>query len=182
MFIHEAQRQMRLVFRSGSVGLFVSAAVWTLSAALTTWVSTGLGMVGMLIAGFFIYPLTQLVLKALGGAAAVPASNAMRELAFEVAVVGPLMLPLIGAATLHRREWFYPAFMMAIGAHYLPFSFLYGIKQFIALAVIMFSSGLAIGLYAPGISTLGAWFTATLLLVFGVIHLRLNKKEQSSRI
>ena len=105
----------------------------------------------------------------------------MRELAFEVAIVGPLMLPLVGATALHNTAWFYPALMVAIGAHYLPFSFLYGMRQFIALGVIMLVSGLLIGLYAPGVSTLGAWFTAGLLFVFGILLWRIHATEQLHR-
>lgn len=176
MLVAEAQREVRQVYRSGAVGLFVSAAVWALSAALTTWAGTRAGMVAMLAGGFFIYPMTQLVLKGCKGHAALPAANPMRELAFEVAIVGPLMLPLIGAAALHRIAWFYPAFMIAIGAHYLPFSFLYGMRQFVALGATMLVSGLAIGLYAPGLATVGAWYTAGLLCAFGVLHMRLHAR------
>ena len=103
----------------------------------------------------------------------------MRELAFEVAIVGPLMLPLIAAAALHKVEWFYPAFMIAIGAHYLPFSFLYGMKQFIALGAIMLAAGLLIGLYTSAYAILGAWFTAGLLAVFSFACWRAHAQERS---
>ena len=35
------------------------------------------------------------------------------------------------AAALYETNWFYPAFMVIIGAHYLPFSHLYGMRLFI---------------------------------------------------
>ena len=179
MLIADAQRELRSVYISGSVGQIVSGLVWAVSAALTTWSSPRSGILALLIGGFFIYPLTQLGLRALGGPASLPAGNPMRELAIEVAIVGPLMLPLIGAATLYKAAWFYPAFMIAIGAHYLPFSFLYGMRQFIVLGAILITVGLLIGLYAPGPSTLGAWFTAGLLLVFGFLHRRIHPTQQS---
>jgi hypothetical protein len=178
MLIGDAQRELRSVYISGSVGQLVSGLVWAVSAALSTWVSAHAGILAMLIVGFFIYPVTQLVLRALGGPTSLPAGNPMRELAIEVAMVGPLMLPLIGAAALYKEAWFYPAFMIAIGAHYLPFSFLYGMRQFIVLGLIMLISGLLIGLYAPGASTLGAWFTAGLLLVFGFLNWRVHATHQ----
>ncbi|QBB72329.1 hypothetical protein ELE36_19230 [Pseudolysobacter antarcticus] len=181
MFIADAQREVRSVYMLGSVGQVVSGLVWAVSAALTTWYSTSSGILAMLLGGFFIYPATQLVLRATGSPASLPATNPMRELAIEVAVVGPLMLPLIGAATLYKNAWFYPAFMVAIGAHYLPFSFLYGMRQFIILAAIMMASGLLVGLYAPSVSTLGAWFTAALLLTFGLVHWRIHAAQQSKR-
>lgn len=82
------------------------------------------------------------------------------------------MLPLIAAAALYRVAWFYPAFMIAIGAHYLPFSFLYGRRQFLVLGVIMLVVGLLVGVYIPSASTASAWFTASLLIVFGVMSSR----------
>jgi len=50
----------------------------------------------------------------------------MNALAMQVAFVLPLSLPLVFAATAYRQNWFYPAFMIALGSHYLPFIFLYG--------------------------------------------------------
>lgn len=175
VLIVDAQRELRSVYRSGSTGLFVSGLVWAISAALTTWWTTRFGIVAMLVGGFFIYPITQLVLRAMGGPASLPRENPMRELAFEVAVVGPLMLPLIGAAALYRAAWFYPAFMIAIGAHYLPFAFLYGRSQFLVLGVIMLIVGLLVGVYIPAASTTSAWFTAGLLIVFGIVTHRAHR-------
>ncbi len=179
MLIVDAQRELRSVYRSGSTGLFVSGFVWATSAAITTWSTTRSGIVAMLIGGFFIYPMTQLVLRAMGGPASLPTGNPMRELAFEVAVVGPLMLPLIGAATLYRAAWFYPAFMIAIGAHYLPFAFLYGRRQFLVLGAIMLTVGLLVAAYMPTASTSSAWITAGLLVVFGIVTHRVHADEQS---
>ena len=181
MLIADAQCELKSVYISGSVGQIVSGLVWLVSAALTTWSGPVFGILALLVGGFFIYPITQVVLRVMGGPASLSTGNPMRELAIEVAIVGPLMLPLIGAATLHKAAWFYPAFMIAIGAHYLPFSFLYGMRQFIILGVIMLASGLLIGLYAPSASTLGAWFTAALLLVFGFLNWRAHATQQSQR-
>ena len=178
MLIADAQRELRSVYIAGSVGQIVSGLVWLVSAALTTWSSPLSGILVILVGGFFIYPITQLVLRAMGGPSSLSVENPMRELAIEVAIVGPLMLPLIGAATLYKAAWFYPACMIAIGAHYLPFSFLYGMRQFIALGAILLTVGLLIGLYAPGASTLGAWFTAGLLLVFGFVHRYIHATQQ----
>ena len=75
----------------------------------------------------------------------------MNALAMQVAFVLPLSLPLVFAATAYRQNWFYPAFMIALGSHYLPFIFLYGMWQFGVLAALLIGSGLAIGMYLPSI-------------------------------
>ena len=178
MLVADAQREVRTVFRGGSIGQFVSGLVWFVSAAVTTWWGLRSGIIAILISGFFIYPMTQAVLWATGGPVSLPKGNPLRELSIEVAIVGPLMLPLVGAATLYKPAWFYPAMMIAMGAHYLPFSFLYGMRQFIFLGGIMLTSGLLIGLYAPAASTLGAWFTAGLLFVFGFLLRRVHAAQQ----
>ncbi len=77
--------------------------------------------------------------------------------------------PLIIAATAYRQNWFYPAFMIALGAHYLPFVFLYGMRQFAVLAGLLVGSGLIIGLCVPTVFSLGGWVTAAALLVFAFV-------------
>ena len=56
---------------------------------------------------------------------------------------------MIGAAALHNVNWFYPAFLMIVGAHYLPFIFLYGMWQYGVPAAVMLGAGLGLGRLAP---------------------------------
>lgn len=93
----------------------------------------------------------------------------MNALGMQVAFTLPLNFPLIFAATIHRHNWFYPALMIALGAHYLPFIFLYGMWQFGVLTALLVGSGLVIGLYLPGSFVLGGWVTAVMLLVFAFV-------------
>jgi hypothetical protein len=177
MEIAEAQRQVRMTYLGGFVGQLVSAVVWGASAAVASAASMRAGAFALVAAGFFIFPLTQLVLRLGGRPASLPRDNPLRELAIEVAVVAPLMLPLAGAAALHRVEWFYPAFMVAVGAHYLPFAFLYGMRQFVALGSMLVALGLLVGVYAPQWAVAAAWATAALMLVFAFLGLALVSKE-----
>jgi hypothetical protein len=169
MDVREAQKQVRTVYMGGLVGQLVAAAVWAVSAAVATAGSLRGGAIALVVGGFFIFPLTQLALRLAGRPASLPAGNPLRELAVEVALVAPLMLPLAAAAALHRAEWFYPAMMLAVGAHYLPFAFLYGMRHFLALGTLMMVPALLVGVYAPGLSLAAAWSTAVLLAAFAVI-------------
>ncbi|HKW89433.1 MAG TPA: hypothetical protein VJN21_11830 [Candidatus Acidoferrales bacterium] len=177
MEIAEAQRQVRSIYIGGSVGQLIIGILWLASAALATWDSLLVGGWVLIIGGFFIYPLLQLVLRAAGKPASLPAGNPLRELAIEVALmVGPLLF-LVGAATLHRAVWFFPSTMIVIGAHYLPFSFLYGMRQFIALGVALVFPGILIGMYAPQFSTAGAWFTGAALVAFAFVGRAVAARE-----
>jgi hypothetical protein len=168
MLVMDAQREVRTVYMGGFVGQLVSAGLWAASAGATAFVSLRAGILLLVIGGMFIFPLTQLVLRMMRRQASLSAENPLRELAMEVAFIVPLLL-LAGGATLHRIEWFYPACMMIVGAHYLPFSFLYGMRHFLVLGSVMLAAGLLIGMYAPELAVPGAFFNAALLVVFAVI-------------
>jgi hypothetical protein len=93
----------------------------------------------------------------------------MNALAIQTAFIIPILFPLIGAATLHHLYWFYPACLLVVGAHYLPFTFLYGMRMFLILGGLMIVAGLLTGLYAPTHFSLGGWIGAALLLTFALI-------------
>jgi hypothetical protein len=177
MNVSEAQQEVRSTYAGGFVGQLVSGSLWLTSAALTTWVSQRAGILSLVIGGMFIFPVTQLVLRGMGRPASLRPENPLRELAIETAFLVPLLLPLVGAAALYKTAWFYPAMMMVVGAHYLPFSFLYGMRQFIALSGVLLSAGLLLGLYAPGMAVWGGWFTGAALLAFAFIGRSVATKD-----
>lgn len=169
MEVAKAQQQVRSIYMGGFVGQLIIGALWLASAALATWDSLFVGGAVLMIGGFFIYPLLQLALRVAGKPASLPPDNPLRELSIEVALmVGPLFF-LVGAASVHKAAWFFPSLMIVIGAHYLPFSFMYGMREFIALSVVITFPGILIGLYAPQLSTSGAWFTGVVLVVFAFV-------------
>ena len=94
----------------------------------------------------------------------------------QVAFTAPITLPVAGAAALHQRGWFYPACLLIVGAHYLPFVFLYGMRTFAGLAAALASAGFAIGLMAPGCAVLGGWVGGVILFVFAFGLLAAYKK------
>ncbi len=169
MNISDAQREVRSVFLGGFAGQLVSSGVWFLSAALATWSSPIHGIFALIFGGFFIFPLTLLLLRVMGRRASLGAGNSMRQLAMQLAFTLPLNLLLVAAATMYRLNWFYPAFMIALGTHYLPFMFLYGMWQFGALAAVIVGTGLMIGLYGQDTFSVGGWFSAIVLLLFSFI-------------
>src|SRR5262249_10995425 len=147
-------------------------AVWVASCACTTWLGPRLGILVLVLGGFCIFPVTQGVLRALGRSAALSKDNPLWELSIEVAFIVPLLLPLVGAATLHRAQWFYPAWAMLVGAHYLPFAFLYGMRMFLALAGVMVWTGFAIGYWQPVDGVVAGWVSAAAMIVFACLGLR----------
>lgn len=109
-----------------------------------------------------------MVLRLSGHRAKLHPDNPMNQLAVQVAITLPLTLPLVGAATLYRLEWFFPSFMIVLGAHYLPFTFLYGMPIFAGLCAVLVGGGLTLGMWPPGSFALGGWVTGVVLVVAGV--------------
>ncbi len=172
-----AQSELRRVYRSTSVGQIYSGLVWLASAAAWTAFGTTPGVLVLLIGGFFIYPVTALGVRLLGSAGTLSPDNPLREASVTIPIVGAMGIPVAGAAALYDIDWFYPAFMVVMGAHYLPFSHLYGMRIFLPLGTAMWLAGLALGLWAPEWSLAGAWLTGVSLVAIGVWAVRRHSIE-----
>jgi hypothetical protein len=168
MDVGAAQREVREVYRNGSVGQLVSGAVWLASSAAATWGSFRLGVIVLVLGGFFIFPLTVAALRLAGSSGSLSPGNPLRALAMQIAFTVPLAIPLILAATRAGAGWFYPAFMIVVGAHYLPFAFLYGMRAFLVLGAAMVAGGWALGTLGGDRPTVGGWATAAALVAFGL--------------
>lgn len=94
----------------------------------------------------------------------------MAGLAMQIAFTVPIGFVVVIAMLGGRSELFFPASMVIVGAHYLPFVFLYGMRLFAVLAAALTATGVLLlfgRLAAP--STVGGWFTGALLVVFAFL-------------
>ncbi len=96
MDIQDAQREVRSVYIGGFWGQLVSSLIWLVSAALGTWTTPKASILTVVIGGFFIYPLTQMLLRMSGGRGSVSRENPFNSLGMQVAFVLPFsMLVLV---------------------------------------------------------------------------------------
>jgi hypothetical protein len=179
MEIQDAQREVRSVYVGGFWGQLVSSVIWLASAALGTWLSPKASILAVVIGGFFIFPLTQLMLRLSGRRASLSKENSLNGLGMQVAFVLPFSMLLLVPVGLYRLNWFFPALMVLLGAHYLPFGFMYGMRAFLALAGILMAAGVVIALYFSGTFSLGAWCTGLALFVFAWIGRSIAANEAS---
>jgi hypothetical protein len=177
MEIAQAQRDVRTTFVGGFPGTLASSLVWFAAAVVGTWVSFRAGALTLVGCGFFIYPLMVLMLKLMGKPAGLPKGHPMNALGMQVAFVLPLMIPLVYAATLYRHSLFYPMWMIATGAHYLPFIFSYGMKHFGVLAAVLIGLGYGLARFEPSV-IMGAWVGAAVLMVFAFVGWWALKAEE----
>jgi hypothetical protein len=166
MDVRDAQRELRWTYLGGFPGGIVSGVLWLLAAAVASTGGRGRAMAVLVIGGTFIFPATMLLLKAMRLPATMRKENPLGGLATQLAFTIPLSYPLIYAAVLHRTEWFFPAFMVVVGAHYLPFVFLYGMRSYAVLAMVLVAGGVACGTIGRHSFAIGAWFTGFVLLLW----------------
>jgi hypothetical protein len=169
MLVQDAQREVRTVFIGGFWGQLVSSAIWLASAALGYWDTPRAAIITIVAAGFFIFPITQLLLRLTGGPTSVTRGNPLHYLGMQIAFTLPMTMLLLVPVTEFRLNLFYPALMILLGAHYLPFTFLYGMRMFIPLCAMLVSCGVVIAYYFSGSFSLGGWICGLTLFVFAWI-------------
>jgi hypothetical protein len=180
MNIADAQREVRTRFVGGFYGQAVSGVFWLASAALATWGSPRSAITFLVISGFFIFPITELLIRTVGPREQLSRENSLPQLGMQVAFVLPASMLLLLPVGLYQLNWFYPALMILLGAHYLPFVFLYGMRMFAALAAALLGGGVIIALYLSSSFGLGAWYTGIALLVFAGLGRALVQREMQS--
>ncbi len=168
MTVSEAQQEVRSVFLGGSVGQLVTGLIWLVSAVLSTFVGQPQGILALVLGGMLIFPLTQLALKLLGQQASLRRDNPLNQLPLQSVFAMVAMYPLIYAAARYNVNWFYPAFMIVVGAHYIWFIFLYGMWQYGALATALIAGGIAVGVLLPTAFAIGGWLAGALLILFAL--------------
>ena len=180
MDIQDAQREGRSVYIGGFWGQLVSSVIWLVSATLGTWVSPKASILTVVIGGFFIFPLTQMLLRLSGRRASVGRENSFRSLGMLVAFVLPFSMLLLVPVGQLRLNWFFPALMILLGAHYLPFATLYGMRMFLFLAGILIVMGVVIALWFSRTFSLGAWVGGLTLFAFAWIGRSIATGEASA--
>lgn len=178
MEIKHAQSEMRSAFLGGFAGQLVSGLIWLIAAATSLFINPIYGMAILFFGSMLIFPLTQALIRALGRSGKTSEDNGLWPLGAQTAFTVPINFLLVGAATLYRQDWFFPASMIVIGAHYLPFITLYGMKMFGVLAGLLVIGGLGLALYGPMVFSLGGWLTGLLLIIFAFIGRWLVIKEE----
>jgi hypothetical protein len=169
VLIHEAQREVRSAYFGGFVGQLVAGVIWMTAAAIGTFIAAGYGMAVLFFVSMALLPLTEVILRALGRRGRLSPDNTLGQLATQVAFTVPIGFVLVAAAALYAQHWFFPAAMVVVGAHYLPFVSLYGMPHFAFLAGVLVIGGIALGLFGPPAFALGGWLGGAVLIAFAFV-------------
>ena len=99
----------------------------------------------------------------------------------QVAFVLPLSMLLLVPVGLYRLNWFFPALMVLVGAHYLPFATLYGMRMFLYLAGILVATGVLIAVYFAEPFSLGAWVGGVALFAFSWVGRSIAARDETKQ-
>jgi hypothetical protein len=86
-------------------------------------------------------------------------------------------MPLLVPVGQFRLNLFYPAMMILLGAHYLPFVFLYGMRMFAVLAALIAGGGIVIAMSFSTSFSVGAWYAGAILVLFAGVGRSLVRRE-----
>ena len=113
MDIQDAQREARSVYIGGFLGTacqFRNLA--GVRDARHLWVTPKASILTVVIGGFFIFPLTQMLLRLPGRRASVSRENPFNSLGMQIAFVLPFSMLLLVPVGLYNLNWFFPALMV----------------------------------------------------------------------
>ena len=176
MEISTAQADVRRVYRGGATGPLVSGLIWFAAAAVAQWGSPDVAMAVLFFGGMLIFPLSTLLLKALGGPAGLPKGHPANGLAMQSAFTVPIGMLLAIALGRTNPELFFAATMILVGAHYLTFISLYGMRHYAVLAAALVLAGAAAIFWLPQLRPLAGWIGGAILLL-AVVPLWLGGRE-----
>jgi hypothetical protein len=125
-------------------------------------------IITLVCGGFLIFPATESLVR-FSGRKKLSEANTLHYLGMQVAFVLPFSMLLLVPVTLYRTNLFCPALMILLGAHYIPFVFLYGMRLFAFLAAILIGGGVCIAMFGASKFSTGAWFTGVILVVFAFL-------------
>ncbi|HJA04280.1 MAG TPA: hypothetical protein H9800_05410 [Candidatus Microbacterium stercoravium] len=179
MDVKAAQHDVRRVYRGGFSGPLVSALIWAVASAVYQWGSITTAITVLFIGGMLIFPLSTLVLKLMGSPAFLPKGHPSIALAMQSAFTVPLGLLVAIALGTAAPSLFMPASLIIVGAHYLTFISLYGMRLYGALAVVLVAVGAAAIFVAPELRDITGWIGAAVLLVASLPLFISYRREES---
>src|SRR5262249_22825108 len=95
MHITDAQRENRFRYSGGFYGQAVAGLIWLVSAGFALWSSPRTAIALLVIGGFFIFPITELLVRTVGSRLKLDSRNSLPQLGMQVAFVLPLSMPLL---------------------------------------------------------------------------------------
>jgi len=162
--------QLRKTYLGAAPHTLFTGLVWVASGFLAENLSKHQAIAFFIIAGTFVFPGGELVRKLLKAPNVMAKENKLPLLFMLLAFTIPLSYPLIYMACKTNVNFFFPAFSILVGAHYLPFIYGYGMKTFGIVAALLITNGILNGIIYPTDFSTSGYITGSILIAFAFIH------------
>jgi hypothetical protein len=143
MNFNAAQNEMRRAYVNGGIGVLVSGIVWVIAGLVTQNISFQFGMVALFFGGMAIHPVAVLIERVAYKRNKVTAPNPMEMLALQTT---PILFVGLFAGFLVSKDnpdWFFGIALLAVGARYLIFQTIYGMRHYAVLGFALIAVGFA---------------------------------------
>lgn len=137
----EAQRDMRRSYLNGGIGVLVSGVVWVVAGLITQNVSLQYGMAALFFGGMAIHPLSLLLEKLFFKREKPVAPNPLEMLALQTTPFLIIGLVIAYVVSGSHADWFFAIALMAVGARYLVFQTIYGMRHYVVLGALLIAFG-----------------------------------------
>jgi hypothetical protein len=175
MTLLEAQKDMRTSYYGGAPGAFVSGIVW-ITAGITSIISTEkISVIIFFFGGMLIYPLGMLFSKVLKRSGKHKKENPLSNLALESTFLLFIGLFIAYSILQIHSNWFFSIMILIIGARYLIFSSVYGMKIYWFFGATLIFTGILGILFSKNFYLIGI-VGGMIEVIFSFIIMHLDKK------
>lgn len=175
MHFKEFQKDMRLAYVGGGTGVLISSIVWFVAGIVGIYSTKEMSILFFFLGGMLIYPLGIVSTKLFGRTGKHQKNNPLAFLAFESTAI--LFIGLFMAYSIFKieQQWFFPIMLMIIGARYLVFQSIYGMKIYWILGLLLTLGGM-ICINSNQPFHIGGIIGGVVEFIFGVLIIQLDRK------
>lgn len=141
MNLKALQEDMRSAFLGGGSGVLVSGMIWLMAGISAMHFTKETSLLVLFFGGMLIHPVGVLIDKLLKRSGQAQKGNPLTKLAFENTVF--LFVGLFIAYLVYQLQidWVFSIMLLIIGARYLTFQSVYGMKIYWALGFALIGAG-----------------------------------------
>lgn len=176
MNFNTAQHEMRRAYANGGIGVLVSGIVWVIAGLVAQNISFQFGMATLFFGGMAIHPVAVLIERVTFKREKVAAPNPMKMLALQTTPI--LFVGLFAGfiVSKYNPDWFFAIALLAVGARYLVFQTVYGLKHYIVLGIALIAIGFAAIWYLDMPPHLVAILGGVTELFFSIVIMRRTER------
>lgn len=170
-------KEFRQIYLGAAPHSLTVGTLWIISGIISNYTSTIFAVLFFFFATAINFPIGELLRKLMKTQNKISKDNNLDKLFTWLSITIPLSIPLVFMACQYNINWFFPAFAVLVGAHYFPFVWAYQMPTFAVLGGLIVISGSLVAYYFPNNFDFASYTTGGLIVIFGIIHLFLVKRE-----